>query len=135
MITYFFTQRKLLLKKNKKTMHYAIALCNKICYYKFVAQCNARGGGRKMINTLKLKSKMVELGYTQKDIAKLLDIAPATVSQKLNNVRPMTLLEANTLSECLGIGDREFKEYFFVKEIAQCNKNKFQVDDKNIQIM
>lgn len=76
-----------------------------------------------MVNTLKLKGRMVELGYNQKDIAKLLDISSATVSQKLNNVRPMTLLEANTLSEFLEIEDKDFKEYFFVKKIAQCSKS------------
>lgn len=76
----------------------------------------------KMVNTLKLKGKMAELGYNQKDVAKQLGISPATVSQKLNNVRPMTLLEANTLSEFLEIEDKDFKEYFFVEKIAQRNK-------------
>lgn len=68
-----------------------------------------------MINTLKVKARMVEYGKTQKDIGEALGIAPATVSQKINNVRPMDLTEAEKLCEILQIDACQFGEYFFAK--------------------
>ena len=52
-----------------------------------------------MINSNKIKGRMVELGITQKDVAITLNIAPPTVSQKINNVRPMDLDEAEALAK------------------------------------
>jgi transcriptional regulator with XRE-family HTH domain len=74
-----------------------------------------------MINTLKVKARMVEYGKTQKDIGQELGIAAATVSQKLNNVRPMDLDEAEKLCEILQIDAGQFGEYFFAHQVAQCN--------------
>ena len=71
-----------------------------------------------MINTNKLKGRIVELGLTQKDIAKALGIATPTVSQKINNVRAMDVKEAFIIAEVLNIPDEEFREYFFKEEIA-----------------
>lgn len=71
-----------------------------------------------MINTLKIKARMVECGLKQKDIAEALNLSPATISQKLNNVRPMYLKEANLLSDLLGITTEEIGEYFFKSKIA-----------------
>lgn len=66
-----------------------------------------------MINTKKIKGRMVEKGLTQSDVAKALNIAAPTVSQKINNVRPLNLSEAKVLSELLDISDGEFGDYFF----------------------
>ncbi len=66
-----------------------------------------------MINTLKIKARMVEYGKTQKDIGAALGIAAATVSQKLNNIRPMDLDEAEKLCKILKIEPDEFGNYFF----------------------
>lgn len=66
-----------------------------------------------MINTLKVKGRMAELAITQKDVANALNIVPATVSQKINNVRPMSLSEAETLSKLLHIDNTDFGTYFF----------------------
>ena len=71
-----------------------------------------------MINTNKLKGRIVELGLTQKDIAKALGIVTPTVSQKINNVRGMDVKEAFIIAEVLNIPDEEFREYFFKEEIA-----------------
>lgn len=56
---------------------------------------------------------MAELGFTQKDIAKELELSPATVSQKINGVRPMYLDEAKKLAEILRVKDDEFRSIFF----------------------
>lgn len=66
-----------------------------------------------MINTLKIKARMVELGITQKDLAERINLAQPTVNQKLNNIRPMDLVEAEKISEILQINPCEYKEYFF----------------------
>lgn len=71
-----------------------------------------------MINTLKIKARMVELGLVQKDVAKAMGIATPTVSQKLNNIRPMNLEEADKLADLLKIDTIQFGEYFFKTKIA-----------------
>lgn len=71
-----------------------------------------------MVNTLKLKARIMEFGFTQKDVAKALNIALPTVSQKLNNKRPMYLQEADIIANLLEIPTQEFGEYFFTQKIA-----------------
>lgn len=66
-----------------------------------------------MINTRKIKSRMCELGLTQKDVANALHIAQSTANQKINNIRPMDLQEAEDLSKILKIDAMDFAEYFF----------------------
>ena len=66
-----------------------------------------------MVNTNKIKGRIVELGLTQKDLAKALGIATPTVSQKINNVRSMDVKEAFIIAEILRIPDEQFREYFF----------------------
>lgn len=68
-----------------------------------------------MLDTRKIKGRMVELGLSQKDIAKELGIAQATASQKINGVRPLYLSEARKLSELLHIESGEFGKIFFGK--------------------
>lgn len=66
-----------------------------------------------MVNTNKIKGRMKELEITQADVAKCLDIAQPTANQKINNVRPFDLDEAEKLSNLLGIESGEFGVYFF----------------------
>lgn len=69
-----------------------------------------------MINTRKVKGRMTEMQLTQKDVAEALGLAQPTVNQKINNIRPMDLNEAEKLSELLQIKPEEFNIYFFYKE-------------------
>lgn len=66
-----------------------------------------------MLNRNKIKARMTELELTQKDVAEALKIAPSTVSQKINGVRPLYLDEAQKLTEILNIEAGEFSTYFF----------------------
>lgn len=66
-----------------------------------------------MINTNKIKGRLAELGLTQKDVADALQIAQPTANQKINNIRPMDLDEAEKLSILLKISPEEFQTYFF----------------------
>ena len=51
---------------------------------------------------------MVEMQITQKDVANFLGLAQPTVNQKLNNIRPMNLNEAEKISDLLNITPEEF---------------------------
>ena len=66
-----------------------------------------------MLNTNKIKGRMRELGIVQADVAKRLQLAEPTVSQKINGKRPMDLNEAMALAEMLHIDNSEFGVYFF----------------------
>lgn len=66
-----------------------------------------------MINTNKIRGRIVELGMNQGDIANRLGMAQPTFSQKINNIRPMDLEEAEKISEILEIPKESFCEYFF----------------------
>lgn len=71
-----------------------------------------------MINSNKLKGRIVEKGLTQADLAKALNLSTPTINQKLNNVRSMNLHEAFRIADLLNIPDSQFREYFFKNEIA-----------------
>lgn len=66
-----------------------------------------------MLNTRKIKGRLVELGLTQRDVAQTLNIAQATASQKINGVRPLYLEEAKALAGLLKIENGDLKDYFF----------------------
>lgn len=66
-----------------------------------------------LINTAKLKGRMAEMELTQKDIAREMNLATPTINQKINNLRSMSLEEAERLSKILKIESTKFGEYFF----------------------
>lgn len=68
-----------------------------------------------MINTAKIKGRMVELSLTQKDVSKALQLAQPTLNQKLNNIRPLKLNEAEHLAALLQIDKDDFADYFFAQ--------------------
>lgn len=74
-----------------------------------------------MLSSEKLKARMKEKGITQKQIADVLGVAPPTVSQKLNGIRPMDLNEAKTIADELEIDSADFGVYFFASDVAQRN--------------
>lgn len=71
-----------------------------------------------MINSNKLNGRIRELGLTQKDCANVLKISSPTMSQKINNIRPMSLTEVSQLSDFLKISIEEFPVYFFWQPVA-----------------
>ena len=75
-------------------------------------------GGEKVINSNKLKGRLVELGLTQKDGADYLGISQPTFSQKVNNTRPMDLEEAEKLATLLEIPVTEYGIYFFYQPVV-----------------
>ena len=75
-----------------------------------------------MVNSRKLKARMVEQNITQSELAKAMSLSQATVNQKINNTRAMTIDEAFFIQNYLSISKDEFKLYFFDNKVAKCNK-------------
>lgn len=82
-----------------------------------------------MINSQKLKDRAKSLGVRQNAIAEYLGLKQSSVNLKINNVRPMYLGEAEKIAELLQISDSDFGEYFFTREVAQCNISEREKDD------
>jgi len=71
-----------------------------------------------MINTAKLRGRIVESGYSQCSFAKNIKMSEYTLHKKIYNKSAMTLPEAETFAILLGIPDSEFGEYFFYTPVA-----------------
>lgn len=66
-----------------------------------------------MPNTEKIKRRMEELNITQAQLAEKIGIATPTMCQKINNLRPFSLGEAEVVADVLKIRDKDFGTYFF----------------------
>lgn len=66
-----------------------------------------------MLNTDRIKARLDELNMTQADLAAVISVAVHTMCQKINNVRPLSLDEAEKISKALQIPNAEFGSYFF----------------------
>lgn len=66
-----------------------------------------------MPNTEKIKNRMDELRITQAQLARKIGIATPTMCQKINNIRPFSLDEAERVASVLQIEDKDFGTYFF----------------------
>ena len=65
-----------------------------------------------MLNTDRIKARLEELNMTQADLAEVISVAVPTMCQKINNIRPLSLDEAEKISKALQIPDTEFGSYF-----------------------
>ena len=79
-----------------------------------------------MINSMKLKGRLRELGLTQKDLAYALKLSKATISQKLSGFRPLTIDEAEKIAEVLRIPDSAFGSYFFSRELRSADSGELE---------
>ena len=66
-----------------------------------------------MVNTQKLIERMKELGISQQELADICSVKRPTINQKLHNVRPISLNEAQIIQRTLRIPENEFGAYFF----------------------
>lgn len=66
-----------------------------------------------MVNTQKVKARIVEQGTTQQGIAKALNISQSALNLKINNKRRLNLEEGLRLADILCISKEKFNEYFF----------------------
>lgn len=75
-----------------------------------------------MINTAKVKGRIVEKGKTIQSIAPRIPCSPYTLGQKISNETPMNLEEAMILSEELDIKKEEFAEFFLNEKLQNTTK-------------
>lgn len=66
-----------------------------------------------MFNYNKLKGRIIELGYTISDIAKLLEVSKTSIYERLNGNIPFKDYEIYRICNFLGIKDTEIEQYFF----------------------
>ncbi len=66
-----------------------------------------------MTATKKLKSKMVEAGITQAELAKILEISAQSMNYKINNKSEFKVSEIEAVAAALKIGNKD--EYFFAR--------------------
>lgn len=66
-----------------------------------------------MLNSMKLKGRLRECNYSQADLAQFMGLSTATICQKINGTRPITITEAEMIAKFLGIPDSEYADYFF----------------------
>lgn len=64
----------------------------------------------------KIKKRMREKKYTQKQLADILNVTKQTINNKLNNKRPFIPSEISTITEILDICG-SIEEYFFKKKV------------------
>lgn len=66
-----------------------------------------------MTATKKLKSKMVEAGITQAELAKILGISAQSMNYKINNKSEFKVSEIEAVAAALKIENKD--EYFFAR--------------------
>lgn len=68
-----------------------------------------------MVNTNKLRGKIVEQGFTCGSLAAAIGISPGTLGRKIRNLSDMTLEEVELIRTALNIPPGRIMEYFFVE--------------------
>ena len=65
-----------------------------------------------MINTRKLKARIIEQGFTQETLAPVIGMSSSTLGRKIKNSADMTLREVAVICEVLDIPQEKILEYF-----------------------
>ncbi len=66
-----------------------------------------------MVNTRKLRGKIIEKGFTYAAISDMLGISSCTFGKKIRNVSEMTISEAEQIISILSIPPCDALDYFF----------------------
>ena len=75
-----------------------------------------------MLNTAKIKGRIVEKGKTIQSIAPKVHCSPYTLGQKIANETLINLSEVIILCDELEIQEKEFAEFFLQKELQNTTK-------------
>lgn len=70
-----------------------------------------------MVNTAKLKGRIVEKGKTIQSIAPKIPCSPYTLGQKISNETPINLEEVIVLCNELDINQDEFADFFLQNKL------------------
>ena len=77
-----------------------------------------------MVNTKKIKGRIVEKGKTIQSIAPKIPCSPYTLGQKIANETPINLDEVLVLCDELEITEQEFATFFLVRKLQNTTNNK-----------
>lgn len=80
-----------------------------------------------MVDTKKLKARIIETGLTKETIAKELGISEHSLHNKISGITPFKADEAFHLAGLLGVAD-EMAPYFFVAEVAETATGKGETE-------
>ena len=69
-----------------------------------------------MVNTIAIKKRMLDLGLTNSELAKLISVNPCYLSTVINGKKSLTLGIAGKLQNALEISDEDFTFYFMHRE-------------------
>ena len=75
-----------------------------------------------MVNTAKIKGRIVEKGKTIQSIAPKIPCSPYTLGQKIANETPINLEEVMVLCDELDIKKDEFPEFFLQSKLQNTTK-------------
>ena len=75
-----------------------------------------------MVNTAKIKGRIVEKGKTIQSIAPKIPCSPFILGRKIANENPMNIDEVMILCDELDIKDNEFAEFFLQKKLQNTTK-------------
>ena len=73
-----------------------------------------------MLNTAKLKGKLIEKGVTVAEISKILGIAPSTFYRKMSN-NSFQICEADMIVVSLSLSPEESQNIFFAQLSHKCD--------------
>lgn len=77
-----------------------------------------------MVNTQKIKGRIVEKGKTIQSIAPKIPCSPYTLGQKIANETPINLDEVIVLCDELDITEQEFPYFFLQKKLQNTTNEK-----------
>ncbi|TWH46362.1 helix-turn-helix transcriptional regulator [Sporomusa sp. KB1] len=75
-----------------------------------------------MVNTKKLKGKIIEKGFVVEALAKAIGINKSTLYRKLNGQCPITIRDADLIVEELQLTTSEACDIFFSQFVADTRK-------------
>lgn len=85
--------------------------------YKKSQICDKQKGGCEVVNSNKLRAKMIEQGYSVGTISESLGINQATLYRKMDSGN-FTIKEAKDLAKILHLDKDEVNAIFFADEVA-----------------
>ena len=68
-----------------------------------------------MMNSKKIKGRIIELGMTMGEVAEKMGLSPYTFGKKISGKSKTYIVEAEKIAKILKISDNDFNEYFFKK--------------------
>lgn len=75
-----------------------------------------------MVNTAKIKGRIIEKGKTIQAIAPKIPCSPYTLGQKIANETPINLEEVVVLCDELDINEKEFADFFLQRKLQNTTK-------------